>query len=337
MVWMERLPKKIVFQVGGFFHGFTAYTLSFTAKGAKLVQEHSLQEGASLPQILTTEEAQQLKEQFSAIHTENWKPEYFDSDIVDGEQWDLTVRFTDGMKLKHEGSNAYPKNWSDLLGFFESAAITARGIMNKSNFDIYVEVGKEMKKITADYDLMGVLFKFKMFNRANMDFYFTNAWECIPSEHLYANWIAVLSDCARANYRRMFNPRLIEKLREVNKHTTVDNPVLKGRLDDDGLLTIYHGHAKPTMTGSYSWTTEPEIAHFFGGRNAKHMGLDDYYIVSGKVRLEDVIAHITDRSEEEVVVLNKDVKRKIREIFKRNDDEYSNFDGVLAIIARRNE
>ena len=208
--------------------------------------------------------------------------------------------------------------------------------MNKAEFDAFVEVSKEMKNITADYDLMGVLFKFKMFSRANLDFYFTNAWERIPAEHLYANWITVLSDCDRANYRRMFNPRLIEKLREVNKHSTVYNPSLQRRLDDDGFLTIYHVHAKPTMAGSYSWTTEPEIAHFFGGRNAKHMGLDDYYVVSGKVRLEDVIAHITDRNEEEVVVLNKDVKRKTKESFKRSGDIYSSFDDVLAMIAKQN-
>jgi len=114
----ERSPKSIRFSVGGFFEGYASYKLSFSSKGTKLTQEHSLQEGASLPAVLTAEEAERLKEQFAAIHTENWKPKYFDPDILDGEQWDLTVRYTDGSKLEHSGSNAYPANWNALLDFF---------------------------------------------------------------------------------------------------------------------------------------------------------------------------------------------------------------------------
>ena len=191
--------------------------------------------------------------------------------------------------------------------------------------------------MTADYGLGDVLVTLKMYNRANRDYFFINAWDCIPDDCLYKNWIEILSDCSRENYRRMFNPRMTEKLRKFNKHATVDNPLLQSLLDTDGLLTIYHGHAKKTMSGSYSWTTEPEIAHFFGCRNSKFMSVDDYYVVSGKVRLEDVIAHITDRGEEEVVVLNKDVKRKTKELLKRSEtnDAYSSFDDVKAMIVKR--
>lgn len=115
---MERLPKKIHFTTGGFFEGYGGYTLTFTAKGAKLIYEHSHQEGGSLPQILTVEEAVLLKERFITIHTERWNTEYFDPDILDGEQWELTVRYTDGTKMEHSGNNAYPENWNELLDFF---------------------------------------------------------------------------------------------------------------------------------------------------------------------------------------------------------------------------
>lgn len=129
-LWLKRLKdidwaqagreaKKIIFEVGGFFQGYTGYTLTFTSKGAKSIKEHSLQDGASLPQILTTEEAAQLRVRFSKIHTEYWNAEYNNADILDGEQWNLTVHYSDGFKSKHSGSNAYPENWRELLDFSE--------------------------------------------------------------------------------------------------------------------------------------------------------------------------------------------------------------------------
>jgi hypothetical protein len=60
-------------------------------------------------------------------------------------------------------------------------------------------------------------------------------------------------------------------------------------LDENGCLTVYHGHVKKTLRNSNSWTIDPEIAHFFGCRNASKQGVDDYYVVTGKVKLEDIL------------------------------------------------
>jgi hypothetical protein len=101
----------------------------------------------------------------------------------------------------------------------------------------------------------------------------------------------------------------------VNKHDTVENPALINLLDNDGYLTIYHGHCKKTLRNSNSWTLDKDIAKWFGSRNALFSRSSDFYVVTGKVRLDDIIAYITDRNEQEIVVLQKNVKGKTKEIF----------------------
>jgi hypothetical protein len=43
-------------------------------------------------------------------------------------------------------------------------------------------------------------------------------------------------------------------------------------------------------------------------------------VVTGRCRPEDIIAYITDRKEEEIVILNKDVKDKQKEFYPRNKE-----------------
>lgn len=128
--WLKRLKdidwnrsskriEKIVFEIGGFFGGYTIYRLTFTDFGAKLIEA----DGRIEDSIFDTKEysrieAALLSEQFSAIHTEYWNADYVASHICDGEQWSLMVRYSDRQTLEHGGSNAYPSNWSKLLDFF---------------------------------------------------------------------------------------------------------------------------------------------------------------------------------------------------------------------------
>jgi hypothetical protein len=77
-------------------------------------------------------------------------------------------------------------------------------------------------------------------------------------------------------------------------------------------LTVYHGHSKKTFRGSNSWTVNRDIADWFGRRNAyilKRTGepCNNYWLATGKVKLADVLALITGRNEDEIVVLNKHV------------------------------
>jgi len=57
-------------------------------------------------------------EHFREIHTEYWNSRYSNCFILDGTQWHLTVRYSDGFILEYGGSNAYPKNWNELIDFF---------------------------------------------------------------------------------------------------------------------------------------------------------------------------------------------------------------------------
>ena len=69
-------------------------------------------------QAFSLEEATRYAECFGKIHTEYWNSDYDDTYMCDGRQWELTVRYSDGSTLDYFGSNAYPENWNELLGFF---------------------------------------------------------------------------------------------------------------------------------------------------------------------------------------------------------------------------
>lgn len=45
----------------------------------------------------------------------NWKLNYFNKDILDGEQWEIVITFINALKpVKIYGDNAYPKEWDTL-------------------------------------------------------------------------------------------------------------------------------------------------------------------------------------------------------------------------------
>ena len=120
-------------------------------------------------------------------------------------------------------------------------------------------------------------------------------------------------------YNMFFTPEIVEEIHKVNKHATVENSYLNSLLDENGCLTIYHGHCKPTMRGSHSWTLNKDIAMWFGARSALFNRSHDFYCVTGKVRLNDVIAYITEGNEDEIAVLQRNVKSKSKEFHKESD------------------
>jgi hypothetical protein len=181
------------------------------------------------------------------------------------------------------------------------------------------KVKAEVEKINAGYSFADVVNQVVVSSRDNEQTYFNLLWQCIPDEYLYETYKQIFLDVSSRFYFRMFANDLLEKVRMLNKRDTVDNPALRSLLDSDGYLTVYHGHVKKTLQNSHSWTTAPEIAHFFGCRNADRQRVDDYNVVTGKVKLDDVIAYITERDEREIGVLNKDVRDKKKELFKLSE------------------
>ena len=53
-----------------------------------------------------------LQKLFGMIY--NWKEEYYDYNIIDGTEWKLEIKFTDGKTKKYLGKNAFPNNFEYL-------------------------------------------------------------------------------------------------------------------------------------------------------------------------------------------------------------------------------
>ena len=72
------------------------------------------------------------------------------------------------------------------------------------------------------------------------------------------------------------------------------------------VLTIYRGgnSASTPYEQGYSWTLDVNTANFFAIRR----GSGPAYIVTGKIKKEDVIEYIDDRGEEEIIVLPNKVE-----------------------------
>ncbi|CDX01530.1 Hypothetical protein DPCES_1643 [Desulfitobacterium hafniense] len=177
-----------------------------------------------------------------------------------------------------------------------------------------VSIIQSMNEEFSYMDAVGAIF-YGNYSRCNIVWVCANLWSIIPEPYLYEAYKEALSEAMPVDYNQFFKDDLLNKLHRLNHHDTINNPALIDKLDADGYLTIYHGHTKPTMRGSHSWSLSPETAHFFGNRNALFYSADKYYVVTGKCRPEDIIAYITDRNEEEIVILNKDVKDKHKEFY----------------------
>lgn len=60
------------------------------------------------------------QERLKALHFEYWLasyPQRGDMRVLDGEQWSLSVRYSDGYALHFDGDNTYPMQWEALLDF----------------------------------------------------------------------------------------------------------------------------------------------------------------------------------------------------------------------------
>ncbi|MDR1276411.1 MAG: ADP-ribosylglycohydrolase family protein [Candidatus Accumulibacter sp.] len=117
--WQSRKITEIRFEIGGVFDGYTVYRLALGDSGAELTEaelfiesEPFRKEGLSLAEALA------LRDRFAEIHTEYWNDDYSDPLALDGEQWQLSVRYSGACVLEYYGSNAYPENWNELLDFF---------------------------------------------------------------------------------------------------------------------------------------------------------------------------------------------------------------------------
>ena len=63
-----------------------------------------------------------LLSELAEFHIGEWKKEYEDPCVLDGTQWSVVFKYTDGKKRKFEGSNRYPYNFGGFLDVMEIEA-----------------------------------------------------------------------------------------------------------------------------------------------------------------------------------------------------------------------
>lgn len=226
--------------------------------------------------------------------------------------WQLIEPVENTVVLHHSIGNTYSRQYQtaeDIIAFLDNCASR---IFPKSD-DV---IREEIKHVNTVEDFNNIVEKHTFGNKADYSRYFS-LYGCLISNKkvYYELFKECLMFANRYYYNKLMQPDIINKVRKYNQSDTVNNPELTKLLDDDGYLTVYHGHCKKTLRNSNSWTIKKEVAAWFGNRNALLNKQPEYYIVTAKVLLKDIITYIPDRNEFEVVVLNKDVKDKNKEYF----------------------
>jgi hypothetical protein len=195
----------------------------------------------------------------------------------------------------------------------------------------YKEVVERLKAAKTEKDYDDVLrFAYDgAWSAANETQFVAVSYKSIPDALLYRAWIAAVCD-DRGLYNSLFKPEIIARVMAVKAPYVDENQNLVNMLDADGSLTIYHGYAKKTLHDSNSWTVNRDIAEWFGRRNCTYHNRkgeksDTYWVASGKAKLADVIAFITERNEDEIVVLGRNVKKVVKEEYRFDPEQ----DGII--------
>lgn len=226
--------------------------------------------------------------------------------------WQLIEPVENTVVLHHSIGNAYSRqyqNAEDITAFLDSCASR---IFPKSD-DV---IREEIKNVNTIEDFNSIVEENTFGNEDDYSRYFILYGDAIANKEVFYE---LYKDCVMfANsyyYNKLMQPSIINEVKKYNHSDTVNNQELIKLLDGKGFLTVYHGHCKKTLRNSNSWTIKKDMADWFGNRNALLNGKDEYYVVTGKVKLTDIITYIKDRNEFEVVVLNRDVKNKTKEYF----------------------
>lgn len=93
------------------------------AKAATMaaVTVHNFPEDTHVTKSITINQWNSLLDQlYCKMFLHEWKKEYADNSILDGEEWSLEIQMTEGRKEKYSGINAFPPYWKDLKSLFRS-------------------------------------------------------------------------------------------------------------------------------------------------------------------------------------------------------------------------
>ncbi len=120
---LDKLESATFFK-GHYFGGYT--TRRCTIKGDKAVFETArpwTQSQFEPEEERWTKDGRWTKDEFidslRRLHLGEWKCSYIDSTILDGEEWEFTLKFKSGRRqLNISGINAYPYNFDRLVELF---------------------------------------------------------------------------------------------------------------------------------------------------------------------------------------------------------------------------
>jgi len=104
------------------------------------------------------------------------------------------------------------------------------------------------------------------------------------------------------------NIRFLDLWREVNKRWRNDGPGTPYFRDSPkylpavtGTITVYRGQRMTDPTG-WSWSLRPDVARKFAISGGGRAPVKDGLVIKGKVKVSDVLAYLTERNEDEVIV-----------------------------------
>lgn len=123
------IVTSVRFSVGGFFGGYPEVLAIKEKDRITLDVRPGFREPeAYLQRLMTEQEWNKLMDRlFSKLYLHEWKKNYADPNVLDGEQWELELKLTGGRVRNYGGSNAFPPYWAELKmtfrPFFKEAGI----------------------------------------------------------------------------------------------------------------------------------------------------------------------------------------------------------------------
>jgi|GEM_PF-658551 len=116
------IVTSLRFSFGGFFEGPTIMTMTRNKRGASVKTEHimDLENPFTEKQIRAATLKRIVDTLYGKMYLHEWNKHYDDFSVLDGEQWSLDIKMTEGRIRSYRGNNAYPPYWNELKNLFMS-------------------------------------------------------------------------------------------------------------------------------------------------------------------------------------------------------------------------
>ena len=115
--------SSLCFSIGGYFDGYNIYNIDLTSAEAKITVSHSfspLSEDINFDSKTFYINKEKFLKKLKSFYIGEWKRYYCQPEICDGTQWDLTIKFTNEIKvLKYGGDNGFPYNFAEFKKFIK--------------------------------------------------------------------------------------------------------------------------------------------------------------------------------------------------------------------------